>query len=148
MNPAGSRKSGPPAGKQETRPGHRERGRPLPTLRELLARPHVTYENLAEVDASSADVPEWLRELVSIRVKYAGYIRRQRRVADRLLRMERVKIPAEMTYDIDALSAEAREKLESFRPVTLGQASRISGVRTSDLSILMIFIERARKAKK
>jgi len=78
-------------------------------------------------------------------VKYEGYIRRERRTAERMLGLERTRIPEDFDYGIRALSAEAREKLERFRPRTLGQASRISGVRTSDLSVLMVHLERRRR---
>ncbi len=81
-------------------------------------------------------------EMLSIRIKYDGYIRRQKKIAEKLMRMDRISIPEEFSYDIQALSTEAREKLKKFRPETLGQASRISGVRISDLSILMVFIDR------
>ncbi len=85
------------------------------------------------------------RDSLEIRVKYEGYIRRERRMADRLLGLERMRIPEGFSFGIEALSAEAREKLERFRPLTLGQASRISGVRSSDLSILMVYMERQRR---
>ncbi len=83
-------------------------------------------------------------ESLEIRQKYHGYIRRQDRTAEKLRRMERRKIPEGFSYsDIEALSAEAREKLEKFRPETLGKASRLAGVRNSDISVLMVFLERA-----
>jgi tRNA uridine 5-carboxymethylaminomethyl modification enzyme len=83
-------------------------------------------------------------ESLEIRQKYHGYIRRQDRTAEKLRRMERRKIPEGFSYsDIEALSTEAREKLEKFRPETLGKASRLAGVRNSDISVLMVFLERA-----
>ena len=115
---------------------------------QLLQRPGVT---LAELERILPGGPLGLnireKEALEIRVKYEGYIRRERRVADRLLGMERIRIPPGFSYDIDALSAEAREKLERFRPVTLGKASRLSGVRSSDLSILMVYLERWRNER-
>lgn len=84
-------------------------------------------------------------EALEIGEKYRGYIRRQHRTAEKLRRMERRRIPEGFSYsDIDALSTEAREKLEKFRPETLGKAARLAGVRNSDISILMVFLERAR----
>lgn len=112
----------------------------------LLQRPAVT---LGPIESVLPDGPLGLgereREALEIRVKYDGYIRREKRTADRLLSLERMRIPEGFSYEIQALSTEAREKLERFRPLTLGQASRISGVRTSDLSILMVYIERLRR---
>lgn len=110
----------------------------------LLQRPGVSIESLERaLPGGALDLSGREKESLEIRVKYEGYIRRQRKVADRFLHLDRVRIPEDFSYDREALSAEAREKLKKFRPVTLGQASRISGVRTSDLSILMILLGRA-----
>ncbi len=112
----------------------------------LLQRPRVALRDVEDVLPGGAlSLSDRERESLEIRIKYEGYIRRQRRVADRLLGMERMKIPLDFSYDIGGLSTEAREKLRRFRPVTLGQASRISGVRSSDLSIIMVFLERLRR---
>ena len=81
-------------------------------------------------------------EMLNIGIKYDGYIKRQKRTAQRIVTMDKMRIPEDFNYDIGALSTEAREKLRKFRPETLGQASRISGVRNSDLSILMVFLGR------
>lgn len=114
---------------------------------QLLQRPRVTLKDVEDVLPGGAlRLSDREKESLEIRVKYEGYIRRQRRVADRLLGMERTVIPLDFSYDIGGLSAEAREKLRRFRPVTLGQASRISGVRSSDLSIIMVFLERLRRS--
>ena len=80
--------------------------------------------------------------MLAVSVKYAGYIERQKRMARRVMKMDKTRIPEGFDYDIEALSSEAREKLKLFRPETLGQASRITGVRNSDLSILMVFLGR------
>jgi tRNA uridine 5-carboxymethylaminomethyl modification enzyme len=86
------------------------------------------------------------REALDIRIKYDGYIKRQDRMAEKMKAIERVKIPENFPYgEIGALSTEAREKLTFFRPRTLGQASRIAGVRVSDLSVLMVLIEKERR---
>ncbi len=112
----------------------------------LLQRPRITIEMIATAMAGPLlELDRGERVALETRVKYEGYIKRQRRMADRLLRLDRMPIPEGFSYDIKALSTEAREKLERFRPVTLGQASRISGVRTSDLSIIMIFLDRRRR---
>ena len=115
----------------------------------LLQRPAVTLDR---IERALGDLRLGLsgreRDALEIRIKYDGYIRRERRMADRMLGLERMKIPEGFSYGIQALSTEAREKLERFRPVTLGQASRISGVRTADLSILMVHIERQRNDRR
>ena len=112
----------------------------------LLQRPAVT---LGQIERVLPEGPLGLEEqeldALEIRVKYDGYIRREKRMADRMQGLDRMRIPDGFSYGIQALSTEAREKLERFRPLTLGQASRISGVRTSDLSILMVYIERLRR---
>lgn len=110
---------------------------------QLLQRPRVSLGDLDRITPAAGGLTAREKESLEIRVKYEGYIKRQRRVVDRLLGVERIRIPAGFSYDIAGLSAEAREKLERFRPVTLGQASRLAGVRNADLSILMVFIERS-----
>lgn len=118
---------------------------PQPAAR-LLQRPRITIEMIGSAMAGQLEELDGReRAALETRVKYEGYIKRQRRTADRFLRLDRLPIPEEFSYDIEALSAEAREKLERFRPVTLGQASRISGVRTSDLSIIMIYLDRMKR---
>ena len=83
------------------------------------------------------------RESLSIYMKYRGYVRRQERSAEKLRRMERRRIPDDFRYEgLEALSTEAREQLERFRPETLGKAARLSGVRVTDVSVLMVFLER------
>jgi len=112
----------------------------------LLQRPGVRIGPVeAALPGGTLGLDERERDALEIRVKYEGYIRRERRTAERMLGLERTRIPEDFDYGIRALSAEAREKLERFRPRTLGQASRISGVRTSDLSVLMVHLERRRR---
>ena len=111
----------------------------------LLQRPGVS---LGDVEPLLTNGPLTLgkreRESLEIDVKYHGYIRRQNRTAEKLKRMERRRIPDDFPYDeIDALSTEAREKLGKFRPETLGKAARLAGVRVSDVSVLMVFLEKA-----
>lgn len=114
------------------------------TLREVLRRPGVRLAHLRELAA--VDCPEALDEAVECRVKYEGYIDRQTRDARALADLEERRIPRDFAFDaLAGLSTEAREKLCAKRPETLGQASRIAGVRASDLSILAVHIERARR---
>jgi len=89
------------------------------------------------------------KESLAVRIKYEGYIRRQRRTAERMKALETIRIPEGFRYgEVGAISAEAREKLERFRPDTLGQASRIDGVRAADLSVLHVLLERERRARR
>ena len=84
---------------------------------------------------------------LAVRIKYEGYIRRQNRSADRMRNLETIRIPPGFVFrEVGAISVEAREKLERFRPENLGQASRIDGVRASDLSVLLVLLERDRRA--
>jgi tRNA uridine 5-carboxymethylaminomethyl modification enzyme len=83
---------------------------------------------------------EWLRQ-VELDVKYEGYISRQERQISRFQKLERMRIPGDLDYDtVQGLSNESREKLKRVRPLSLGQASRISGVRNSDIAVLMVLL--------
>jgi len=112
------------------------------TFEQLLRRPDFTYEQLARLDASCADVPESVREQVEIQVKYKGYIDRQSEQVRRMIRMEAAKIPTSFDYlAMSGLTAEVREKLHRFRPDTLGQASRIPGVTPAAIAVLSIALK-------
>ena len=117
---------------------------------DLALRPEVKLEDVEDyLPGGKLQLTEKERESLEIRLKYRGYIEKQRRTARRMIKMESVRIPERIKYaDIDAISAEAREKLEQFRPETLGQASRIAGVRSADLSVLMVLLERGFRAGK
>jgi tRNA uridine 5-carboxymethylaminomethyl modification enzyme len=111
----------------------------------LLQRPGVSIDDIEPLLAAGPlDLGKRERESLEIDLKYRGYIRRQARTAEKLKRMERRRIPDDFAYgEIEALSTEAREKLEKFRPETLGKAARLAGVRVSDVSVLMVFLEKA-----
>ena len=111
----------------------------------LLQRPGVSLDDIEPLlPAGPLDLRKRERESLEIDMKYRGYIRRQARTVEKLKRMERRKIPDDFKYgEIEALSTEAREKLEKFRPETLGKAARLAGVRVSDVSVLMVFLEKA-----
>ena len=110
---------------------------------ELVKKPEITIGDLI------ADVPE-LKEFeqsvlyqAELDVKYEGYIKRQDRQVDRFARMEQIAIPSDFNYDlVDGLSTESRQKLKMVRPLSIGQAGRISGVRNSDVAILMVVLKR------
>lgn len=111
----------------------------------LLQRPGVILDDIEPLlPKGPLGLGKREREAVEIDLKYRGYIRRQDKTAEKLKRMERKRIPDRFSYrDIEALSSEAREKLEMFRPETLGKAARLAGVRVSDVSVLMVFLEKA-----
>ena len=110
-------------------------------LAELLRRPELTYDVLAEIDTDRPELPRSVRTTVAIQIKYEGYIKRERAEAERQRRLEEKIIPDDVCYnDILGLRLEAVEKLEKIRPRSIGQASRISGVNPADISVLLIYL--------
>ncbi|WP_138494314.1 tRNA uridine-5-carboxymethylaminomethyl(34) synthesis enzyme MnmG [Paenibacillus pinistramenti] len=108
----------------------------------ILRRPEVTYEMIHTLSPSEVELDEEMREQVEIQVKYAGYIEKQLVHVERLQKMEKKKIPDTIAYeDIQGLAIEARQKLSKIRPISIGQASRISGVTPADISILLVYME-------
>ncbi|PJI08364.1 MULTISPECIES: tRNA uridine-5-carboxymethylaminomethyl(34) synthesis enzyme MnmG [Clostridium] len=112
------------------------------SLYELIRRPELDYNKLKELDNSQEDVPSDIIDEVNIMIKYEGYIEKQLEQVDQFRKFEKRLIPDEIKYEnIKNLRTEAIQKLNKFRPVNLGQASRISGVSPSDISVLMIYLE-------
>src|SRR5210317_214354 len=117
-------------------------------LFKVFSRPNVTMDHMLSVDSVVAYVREnnFSREVLEqaeIQIKYAGYIEKEKNNADKLQRLEHVKIPADFDYSLlKSLSYEAREKLQEIQPVSIAQASRISGVSPSDISVLLVFLGR------
>lgn len=112
-------------------------------LSELIKRPQLDYESLAPFDKARPDLPRQVFEQVEIDLKYEGYIKRQQAKVDEMRRLEVKKIPADIDYDdVYSLRLEAREKLKKVRPESVGQASRISGVSPSDISVLLIYLSK------
>jgi tRNA uridine 5-carboxymethylaminomethyl modification enzyme len=114
---------------------------------DILTRPHVTLEAMQQGIASVQELvsphPEHILEQVEIQVKYEGYIAKEQDMADRLGKLDHLVIPADLDFErLTSLSYEGRQKLTERRPRTLGEASRISGVSPSDLSVLMIYLGR------
>lgn len=108
----------------------------------ILRRPEVSYEGISQVSPSEIELDEDMQEQVEIQIKYAGYIEKQLQHVEKLQKMEKKKIPARINYeDIQGLAIEARQKLSKIRPVSIGQASRISGVTPADISILLVYLE-------
>lgn len=118
------------------------------SLMQLLKRPEVHYDDLLPFCSKEIELPEEVKERVEIEVKYEGYIKRQMAQVQRLESMENRKIPRDVDYtNFHALSSEAREKLREVAPMTIGQAARISGVTPSDISILLVYLEKARRER-
>lgn len=112
------------------------------SLAELMCRPELTYETLASIDRERVHLPAGVIEQVEIEIKYEGYIARQLRQVEQFHKMEKKKLPDDINYDdVGSLRLEARQKLKKFRPVNVGQASRISGVSPSDISVLLVYLE-------
>ena len=112
------------------------------SLAELLCRPELSYSDLEEIDKDRRPLPPEVLEQVEIEIKYEGYIVRQRRQVDQYKKMERKLIPQDIDYDkISSLRLEARQNLKLFRPASIGQASRISGVSPADVSVLLVYLE-------
>jgi tRNA uridine 5-carboxymethylaminomethyl modification enzyme len=110
-------------------------------LYDLLKRPEITYEALKEIDNEIPDLPRSFAEQVSVSIKYEGYIAKQLQQIDQFKKMEQKLIPENIDYDqIPGLRIEARQKLTRQRPVSVGQASRISGVSPADISVLLIYL--------
>ena len=118
-------------------------------LAELMCRPELSYDILSEIDMERKPLPTDVIEQVEIEIKYEGYIERQLKQVEQFKKMEKKKIPSDLDYqDVGSLRLEARQKLESYRPVSVGQASRISGVSPADISVLLIYLEQKYHLKK
>lgn len=112
------------------------------TLTELIRRPELNYELLSELDPERPVLPDDVAEQVNINVKYDGYIKRQIKQVENFKKLENKKLDKDFDYDaVSGLRIEARQKLKLYRPVSIGQASRISGVSPADISVLLVFLE-------
>ena len=115
------------------------------SLAELIRRPELSYEAVKDIDVTRPVLPEDLaaevEEQVDISLKYDGYIQRQKRQVEQFKKMENKKIPEDIDYDVvNSLRIEAVQKLKEYRPVSIGQASRISGVSPADISVLLVYL--------
>ncbi len=112
------------------------------TLTELIRRPELDYEKLASIDKERPDLPYDVVEQVNINIKYDGYITRQIKQVEHYKKLETKKIPEDFDYDeVPSLRIEARQKLKLYKPLSIGQASRISGVSPADISVLLVYME-------
>ena len=115
------------------------------TLGELIRRPELNYEVLAPIDKNRPELRYDIREQVNINIKYDGYITRQLKQVEQFKKLESKKIPEDMDYDqVKSLRIEAVQKLKLYRPVSIGQASRIAGVSPADVSVLLVYLESPR----
>jgi len=113
------------------------------TLEEVLKRPQIKFEDLKILDHVKLDIPEFALQQVEIEVKYSGFIQRQLKDVERFKNLERIRLPLDLDYAaIQGLSREIKEKLNKFKPLNLGQASRISGVTPAAISLLMVYLRK------
>jgi len=111
--------------------------------KKFLRRPEVTYEILAELSPPPMPLPADVTRQVAIETKFEGYLSKQQGQVERMQRLEARTIPPEFDFSaLEGMRIEAKEKLTKFRPVTVGQASRIAGVNPADISVLLIHLER------
>lgn len=119
------------------------------TLTELIRRPELDYEKLAPIDKERPELPEEVKEQVNILIKYDGYISRQIKQVESFKKLEKKKIPENFNYDeVPSLRIEARQKLKIYNPISIGQASRISGVSPADISVLLVYMEQMKYHEK
>ena len=115
------------------------------SLAELIRRPELSYQGLEEIDENRPEIPDELKEevieQVDISIKYEGYISRQKKQVEQFKKLENKRIPEDIDYDsIKSLRIEAVQKLKEYRPASVGQASRISGVSPADISVLLVYM--------
>lgn len=119
------------------------------SLGELLARPELTYENITVLDADRPQLPSEVTEAVGIELRYAGYIKLENQRIEKFRQLEQRTLPANLDYHaINGLRIEAKDKLSRYRPLSVGQAGRISGVSPADIQVLLVYIEAAKKRRK
>ena len=118
-------------------------------LTELIRRPELDYDKLAPIDPERPELPAEVAEQVNISIKYDGYIKRQMKQVESFKKLEKKKIPENFNYDdVPSLRIEARQKLKTYSPTSIGQASRISGVSPADVSVLLVYMEQMKYHEK
>ena len=111
-------------------------------MSELLKRTEITYDNLKEIDEQRPFLTKQEAEEVEIQVKYEGYIKMQEQQVEKFKKLEEKLLPEDIDYEkMEGISLEARQKLQKFKPRSIGQASRISGVSPADISVLLIYLQ-------
>lgn len=117
-------------------------------LIELLKRTEIKYEDLKEFDENMPKLTKSEAEEVEIEVKYEGYIKLQLEQVEKFKKLENKLLPDTINYlELQGISLEARQKLDKFKPTSIGQASRISGISPADISVLLIYLEQLKKNK-
>ncbi len=118
------------------------------SLGDLIRRPELSYDIVAPLDKKRPELPDDVREQININIKYDGYIRRQLKQVEGFKKLENKKLPKDIDYDaISGLRIEAKQKLNAYRPISIGQASRIAGVSPADISVLLVYMESYRRGK-
>ena len=111
------------------------------SLGDLIRRPQLDYECIAPLDRKREELPRAVKNTVEVNIKYEGYIKKQKAEIARMEKLEEKRLPADIDYkSLRGLRIEAAQKLDKFRPMTVGQASRISGVNPADISVLLIYL--------
>lgn len=119
------------------------------TLAELIRRPELNYALVAEIDGGRPDLPEDTTEQININIKYEGYIRRQKQQVSQFKKLENKRLNVDFDYaSVKSLRKEAVQKLNLYKPMSIGQASRISGVSPADISVLLVHLEQLRHPQK
>lgn len=115
---------------------------------DLLKRPELSYKDIINLANKDSNISEEIIEQVEIEIKYEGYIKKSLQQVNKMKKMEEKKIPFNLDYDkVPSIAIEAREKLKKVNPITIGQASRISGVNPADISILLVYLEQKKDKK-
>jgi tRNA uridine 5-carboxymethylaminomethyl modification enzyme len=113
------------------------------SLEDLLRRPQLNFGHIRALSAAAQEIPEFASQQAEIEVKYAGFIQRQLKEVERFQHLEKIRLPADLDYAaIPGVSREIKEKLKKFRPINLGQASRISGITPAAISIVMVYLRK------
>jgi len=111
-------------------------------LADLVRRPQISYDDLAEIDKNRPSLPDSVKEQVEIKIKYDGYIKRQKQMVEQFRKLENRRLPKDIDYmSIIGLRIEARQKLQKHMPDSIGQAARISGVSPADISVLLVYLQ-------
>ena len=117
-------------------------------MAELLKRSELNYENLTSIDIDRPKLLDSIYEEAQIEIKYEGYIKMQLEQIDEFKKLENKKLPNNIDYnEIKGISLEARQKLNEYKPSSVGQASRISGISPADISVLLIYLEKMKNCK-
>ena len=119
------------------------------SLAELLKRPEITYDDAAVIDENRPQLSRHQKTMMEVQIKYEGYIAKQKQQIEKFKKLEDRKLSPELNYDeIEGLRIEARQKLNQFKPLSVGQASRISGVSPADINVLLVYLEKIRRKDK